>query len=395
MPNSVGPSENGRRSVSTQLLSPPDSTSNSSRSVSTASSSSALHTTDTTHILVPDILESAITYEFIGFIRHKAEELFENWKRLSSQMKEQIGFLGFAQVHVESNLRTIIDDSDDWRDSMTQIGIHSRIRDALMKPQHRQIRLTMSLSEWISTIVETNFKTIEHLNANIEKHMNSNAAPSIRDGQEDLDIQPVVPKDHIVLYKSKPFCFFQDAFRDDGSIHLGKLESEKPTDFARNGGLYLSSQKWVAIHYASILNAACVRADVRTLELHVPLSYIRSLKTWNLGYGERWRSLIWHSRRSEYLPDEWVKEYSRQELIIGPVSHGANKGYSRLKSWDKVDMSNVIVNEDGEISSQHAFMKRRNLPELEKQVAGKSYLIKTFSDFKIIAHPWTDKGASE
>jgi hypothetical protein len=63
-------------------------------------------------------------------------------------------------------------------------------------------------------------------------------------------------------------------------------------------------------------------------------------------------------------------------------------------TWNKVSLNNVIMFEDGqETSSRYVFMKTRNLQEI--RVTGKTYLTKTYSDFKVIIQPRLDKGANE
>ncbi|KAF1912280.1 hypothetical protein BDU57DRAFT_522468, partial [Ampelomyces quisqualis] len=263
-----------------------------------------------------------------------------------------------------------------------------------MHEKHRQIRLTMKLSDWLYTIVDTNWKTLEHLNSSVKSHLEaSEPIPSLRGGgQDDSDAEPAVPQDHVVLYKTLPFVAFKETFTEDGCIHLGKLQSERPTDFAGRGGLYLTPQLWVAMYYADALNDICVSADVRTLSLHVPCDYINSLKTWRLEYGDQWRELIWHSRRSEYYPAAWQKHHSRQELIIGPIAHGANQHFSKMKNWEKIGTKNVIMSKDGsDTSSQYVFMKTQTVQDLQEKVRGKAYLHQIYGNFKVIVHPWSDK----
>jgi hypothetical protein len=374
-PNSIGPAQNGTRKISLQLLSPPSSV--SSRSLST--SSDTAFAPDTRHILVPEILESALSYEFIGFCKDTAVALYQQWMNIKPSTKLDIDFVGFAKKHVESNTQTILDQDDNWMSAMEQLGIRSGIRDALMKAKHSQIRGTMVLSEWLYIILDVNFGTLENLNETIQTHLDTGVQePNMRGGHEEVDEHPSIPDNHIALYKTLPFQAFKECFNEDGTIHLGKLESKNPTDFCRK------------------LNDICVSPDVRTLEIHVPLEYVQSLKVWRLEFDDRWKELIWCSRRAEYYPTEWDKEHCRQELIIGPIAHGANKHYSRMKDWKKIGPNNIIMSPDGtEMSSQYVFMKERNLQALETQIVGKSYLIKTYGDFKVIAHPWIDKSVNE
>jgi hypothetical protein len=328
-PESVLPEANKTRKISTSILLTP--------------SISIPDKRKNKIILVPTELHSLESYQFMGFTEQRAGYLYGKYLAMGEDANS---FLGIALNFLADYKFNAYDDSDDWGLAMDNLGIGGDLQKALLKMQHRIILLTRDLLSWLTEIVEINYDTLENMEWKIETYLDMRKEPSLRGGEGDefeSESEPTVPKDHTRLYKSLALSRLKEAFGEDGSIDLVTIISNFPTDFAAlRGALYFTAQRWVADHYAALVDDATQNADVRTLELHVPNKHLENVTRWDLHFDDMWRQVLFYSRKAKAYPDDWRKDYTRKELIVGPITYNHNHAFSKMKSWTEVGEHNIL-----------------------------------------------------
>ncbi|KAH7402629.1 hypothetical protein BKA66DRAFT_5492 [Pyrenochaeta sp. MPI-SDFR-AT-0127] len=391
---------NGKRSISLQLLSPPNSSSPcSSRSVS---SSTAETDTHDIFVAVPTHLESAAAFEFIGYTPEAAKELYSALCKHS----EYVDTIEVANYRLEF-IPWDVDDQDEWRHLMTLAGIKMEIQDALMREEHRIIRSTQSLVMWLYEIIETNYLVLEDLNATILSKLEPTKLPLRGGGDIEEYTVPQTPGGHLALFKSVEFRRAAGTIAEDGSIDLLKLISRGPTDFARHGGLYFTHQLWVAKHYAALLKDLCPLGDRRTFEMHVPLHHFQSVGTLELGFNDDYKQLVYHSRRNERYPKNISKLRAKYGVIRGPIARSRTIGFGKMQSWEEITDKNQLITDDDDdedeagkhkkkkVGMQNVWFKEETIEKLQEDVHGKCYLRKPHQGFKLIPEPWNDRSVAD
>ncbi|KAH9879318.1 hypothetical protein J1614_002757 [Plenodomus biglobosus] len=376
----------GKRSISASLITPPDSNA-SSRS----SSSSAASVSVTNWINVPVYLNSMPTFEFLGFTPAAAEKLFHDKCKKEQDVGVEIDLLAWAMDSVEYLCHAVEDDTDDWVGSMSQAGIQDSIIQAMMKEQHKAIRLTQKLSNWLAEMIDTQYLVLMDMNDKIQANLD-NEGPKLRGGHsEEPSITPA-PPGHIALYKSVERRRCDNTIFEDGTIKLRSLESMAPTDFARRGGLYFTDQLWVASHYAALIRDICSVADRRVLEMHVPIVHLEEVKIWSLAFeDDDFKQLVYCCRRDQDYSRDISRKRAAHGLIKGPIAHGHSKSFSKMKSWQDITESHVLKNKHTmEISRQYVWVKKNYIRELELVVAGKCFLRRPSQGLQLLPEPWND-----
>ncbi|KAF2788327.1 hypothetical protein K505DRAFT_110557 [Melanomma pulvis-pyrius CBS 109.77] len=392
-PNLVSPPSNGTRKISASLLLSP------SPSTCSASDFSAIEFEENLKkvVLVPTELYSMESYMFMGFTESRAKDLWERYT--SDPYYEDDCLLEFAVEWLTHNPDNAMDESDNWFDAMQAIGIEETLQGAIMNIEFQNLRLTQDLLSWIVETIQLNYDALESMDWTIEKRLNADeesaSVPVLRGGEGSPD-EPKVPENYTVLYKSLLMSRTKECFDSEGNINLIFALSDPRSDFSSTRtALYFTPQQWVADKYARYALHRAKIPEVRTLELHVPNEHFDKLTRWNLDYCDQWRQLIWYSRRGLQYPNEWRKDYSRQELIVGPIASNHNKHFNKMTSWEGVKEGHVFKSPDGEVSIQYVWMKERSLDLLNEDVKGKFFLRQTFPDFKIIKKPWLDAPTGE
>lgn len=83
---------------------------------------------------------------------------------------QKISMLSFCQSYVRDKCEDVEDTSDDWAKTLDDVGIHGRVRSALLDPRHLMIRGIQSLSEWLCEILQTNHDALANLPDRILDH---------------------------------------------------------------------------------------------------------------------------------------------------------------------------------------------------------------------------------
>ena len=157
--NLVSPIINGKRKISTALISSPSTIPSSSSRVSGASFSASHTRRESDEIEIPAELRSGETYEFLGFTYATAESL---WQRYLTQPEGMdAGFFDFAAWHVEEPERAdATAGEDDWIGCMTTMGIGPKLQTAILLPDFADLRCTASCKFWILDAMEMKWRAL-------------------------------------------------------------------------------------------------------------------------------------------------------------------------------------------------------------------------------------------
>jgi hypothetical protein len=398
-PDLLSPESNGQRKVSWDLLSSsttPSSGSNTDSWASRAASESptaqrSLRASSTSSVSIPTQVDSVQTYEFIGFTKDTAEKL------LAMQNPEQDP-RDVARDWVFSKCLGIDDATDTWGDVMQSIGIKDQVCLPMLKSEHQKILSMQSLADWLIEIIDTFYDCLEDLEAKLLLKL---SGPTCLRGGGSEEVEytvPQMPGGHLAVFKSVDGRCMKNCIQKDGTFDLFSLQSRANTDFCSFGGLYFAHQLWVARAYSKLIEDACNVADRRTLELHVPLSHFKEIKTWELPYGDEWKQLIWYSRRGiRSLPKPLSSLHAQYGCIQGPIAHSHNKGITRLSSWEQVEPKHVMTNEvveDGKTQTrtavQQVWMNGPAILALSEATLGKAYVRLPEKGFRLVEDPCND-----
>lgn len=132
--------------------------------VSTTSSSSSF-------VSIPDHLISFATLLHLGYNSQTATHIWENWNnwpswgpmRESDDIEYGVPFIDFAKGHIGSALDTCEDDDAQWFHCMELYGISNELREAIMDPKFRQIRLTESCKFWVQDTFKLRYRGLKAL----------------------------------------------------------------------------------------------------------------------------------------------------------------------------------------------------------------------------------------
>ncbi|KAI8934930.1 hypothetical protein NX059_008598 [Plenodomus lindquistii] len=373
----------GKRKISSALLIPPGSESSSSSSAVSVSAP---------WIDVPSSSNSSGTFEFLGFTPAQAAKLYAAKTKNEQELGVRIEPVSWATASMEEICAGIEDATDDWIGAMKRAGIRETIIEALMKDEHRTIRLTQTLSVWLREIIETNDLALDDLSLTIIANLDD-AGPVLRGsggGEGGREDEIPAPEGHVTLYKSVEKRRCNTTLYEDGRVHLFPLESFGPTDFARRGGLYFTNQLWVATHYAALITDTCPVADRRTFVMHVPYAHLQEVGVWSLTFDDDdFRELLFCSRRQ----DQYSKDISRKRagsgVIRGPIAHSHQKSFAKMKTSSDITPRHLLRNKDtGEISEQYVWVKEKFVKKLQDAVHGKCVLRQPAQGYRLVSKPW-------
>jgi hypothetical protein len=108
----------------------------------------------------PTELESAETYERMGFTRQAAEEMWVGWSSTTEDHKKNYprrDFLSWALDKIESSGENPETGAADWAGYMTRIGIADELQRAILKPGFDDVRCTASCNFWLLETVKERY----------------------------------------------------------------------------------------------------------------------------------------------------------------------------------------------------------------------------------------------
>ncbi|KAF5700233.1 hypothetical protein FGLOB1_10900 [Fusarium globosum] len=122
---------------------------------------------------IPIRLYSAEAYEFLGYRRDVAENL---WKGFSSSLNPSFSLLEGSKKYLEDNPRDFEDSKYNWNHFMVKIGICDSLQTAILDSHFINIRSTDSCEFWLRTAFEIRWQELQALNEDLLKVMRRTAS---------------------------------------------------------------------------------------------------------------------------------------------------------------------------------------------------------------------------
>lgn len=348
-------------------------------------------------IEVPESLKSAETYEFIGFDKKTALEIWSRFISTSDPDDPEGDFMGYARSYVNhSGVPDALSVLDDWTSTMNRLGINKTLQSAIMLPEFDDLRSTASCKFWVLDSMTVAYATLEHLNDQLRSEMArrqrisktghrdmsqppARPAPISRNqsvsrpGSRDADAAaaglsvseeeagavsvsvPEAPErldGHTMIWRG---CSRLSAleFGEGHPDHLVlRAMRSSPGDFSYAPVVYFTPQRETADRYATWLKHKVPASEVAIFQAAVPKDLIRSLSVnylWSDGVEtDTWKRVIWHSRRSEKLPKDlrWMAD---KDLWIGHIARSLHSRYVAMESYTMIESSDTLsVKIDGD-----------------------------------------------
>ncbi|MCJ1419979.1 hypothetical protein MMC32_006335 [Xylographa parallela] len=96
---------------------------------------------------IPDLLESQVTLEWLGFDADAARMLIQRWENWDPD--DPSDFMTLVRDHVRISEYDAFGPSENWLRALRTMGIAPKLRDAILDPVYRPIRCTQSAKEWV------------------------------------------------------------------------------------------------------------------------------------------------------------------------------------------------------------------------------------------------------
>lgn len=113
-------------------------------------------------IEVPEDLKSPDTYEFIGFDRTTALEIWSRFANTSDPDDPEGDFMGYARSYINhSGVPDALSIPDGRNSTMDRLGINRTLRSAIMLPEFGDLRSTASCKFWVLDSMTVAYATLE------------------------------------------------------------------------------------------------------------------------------------------------------------------------------------------------------------------------------------------
>ncbi|KAA6415576.1 MAG: hypothetical protein FRX48_00292 [Lasallia pustulata] len=424
----------GKRKISTAMISPPSTIPSASSSfTSTRISSSSFSATYTTQeideVEIPVMLQSVESYEFLGFNHRAAQAL---WQLYVSQPHDmQADFFDFVKWHVRDPLKADASSGhDDWIACMTTLGICQKLQSALLLPEYSDLRGTASCKFWLLDAMEMSYRVLQELDSDLRTkraHIQqgrkplqkvfsgrpkaesfssipslaspagrneggattsdrptSSIPPSIEEirGKSGSQIAtvsdaPVSLDPHTMLWgaghRSRHEEFYDEG---TGKVDIGAIAAS-PGDFSGRAKVtYFTPQRNVADRYAQWQKHKVALANITVLQVAVPWAFVESLNMEHLWFGDCWKEVVWWSRRRSELPKE-LENLEEKDLFIGHIVTGKDSNFIAFSSPDLIKEDAVLtvkVNGEEEKAIQWTFRGRKVEKAFNTHCHGKVWL---------------------
>ncbi|KAI9844964.1 MAG: hypothetical protein M1838_001948 [Thelocarpon superellum] len=416
---------NNKRKISTVLTTPPTSdTSRSSSSSSGASTTSAISRVtfagkEVESIEIPTHIESATTYEWLGFTAAKAAELYQWFTEVpdDDQLKD---FYYVAEFQLTwSKVEDAYTESDDWRACMDGLGINQTLQDAILNPEYEEIRFTQSCKFWLLDTMGDKYSFLLDMPERIRdgtatmhsiRERAKRRKPAASFSQSSSLATPATPPQagddsgvsmptssatpsapavattvetplslpgHTTLWRagtlSGATSFYDIATQ---KIDLYAI-SMSPGDFC--GPIrrtYWTPQKETAERYARFAMSRKDFEPAAILQVFVPDSFLATLKIAEVWFGDDWKKLIWASRKIKEFPPE-LQELESSDVLVGHVASGINNKFTKLKGPELIKeraLLMVCIGGEWKRAVQWVFQSAKARQGFERECRGKVYI---------------------
>ncbi|EEP77351.1 predicted protein [Uncinocarpus reesii 1704] len=301
------------------------------------------------HVVSPDVaLKSLETYELIGFDTDTATKMWKSFVHApEDDDAPDTEFLDYARFQIEhTGVRDIDSLSDDWEEAMKRIGINASLRSSIMMPEFEDLRATLPASTGslkLSKFARQHIKKISGHQPSYKEESASAPAPA-----STAQGAPLALDRCTMIWRACSRSSAEEFTNTDPSyLNLNPMSSA-PGDFS--GYTRLASwtpQKETADRYATWLRYKVPIAEIAIIQVAIPETLIKSLSVaylWSNGApseADRWRKIVWTSRRAQTIPRD-LFDLERVDLWIGHIASGRYCNFVTMKDPSEIKDSDVL-----------------------------------------------------
>ena len=361
----LSPPKSGMRKVSAATMYSVrsiDSDSSSGGSSAGSRHISACATREST-VMVPEIMESVQTLQWLGFNHDTAQQLFQTWKNFHPD--DSSDFLTVALEHLEyHSCEDACGDDEDWLRTFADLGIADELVSAVMDPLFKGVRLTHSAKEWVAETLQGRFEVLAKTQntsvqrvkllreeaikrriaarktsgTSIEGDIPENSAPQIN----YVTAYPQYIPGSTTVWIGHTRARLESIFID-GSIDLTQIPSAPRSDFTSGyvAGVYTALQREVAEVYANYAKRRIGSTSVCLLSIQIPNALIYEFDLLSLPYGDLWRKVVWACRSGRRLRGE-LASIATRKLLIGPICGHPSKTVANKRDWKEIGEQDLI-----------------------------------------------------
>ncbi|ESZ94536.1 hypothetical protein SBOR_5079 [Sclerotinia borealis F-4128] len=324
-------------------------------------------------LIVPEMLESEETLQYLGWGADKATNIWRRWVSVTADDTDvarytmyEFGFLEFALEAVPSS--ELEDGQEAWTTHMLGWGVAAELVDAIMDTQFADVRGTESAQYWVRDTMSIRYLGLEGLKkaSILRDELRQNPAGSFRGNiaVATTTARPSNVPGNLVLYKA----ISKDRIEKDenGKIIYSSIVSSTPSDFRGYGGtlLYFTPDIEVAKIYRQYIKK---RGEFPPVMLQLTLSnaFVESLPPQILLFEDLWKQIIYTCRSRKNLKRD-LSGFHKYPLIIAPISRSPNDTISRLRDCGQLS-ENYVLQVNGKKAIQYAFQGEDVLTQLEEE----------------------------
>lgn len=270
-----------------------------------------------TIVRIPRDIDSKETVELIGFTKSKASAIFERYLAALPKFSHMATIRDFFRGQVYSYRDVSSDDDDEWSRLILRMGITSTVKDQILDPEFRTIRLSKTAHFWVLETVTTIYEWLDNLDSLILSSIPRSSALGT--------LNRVIAEDEIDLLKggseTRPvegFC--NQRFQPAYETRLHVITSRPGADFSPGTcDLYLTDNREFALQDALYARRRMAQGEssceAGILHVIVKQGFLRDAEEI---YGDVWRQIVMYGRLMCYFPDH-LESYKRASILIGPV----------------------------------------------------------------------------
>lgn len=345
----LGPLENGKRKVSSSILSPPSSqgsqgvfpsphSSSSPSNAAIAGASASIrfrnfNPSTMTTINLPESSDSIACIEYLGYTRSKAEHILRIKQRAGEDHPDSLWDFAFGYLKYWPVWQLPIQDSP--REIMTKLGLTEELQDTLLNfdPQFRQVFESQDLLFWMEDTMRLRWHALNKLHARLKEHASRTLAehrkkPKItasirRSGPRPLpeitftppsqtqDLPrgsvavhdpPPILNDHYTLYSLANFGTIdrrydptrEALFNDYGDFEVRKLDTDRGEFNVHRSGMTWTLERGTAEQFRKWAQHRSHHSETFIVRIQVPKAAIDGLRQEELWFSEDWKAYYWY-----------------------------------------------------------------------------------------------------
>ncbi|XDG05473.1 hypothetical protein ABKA04_005088 [Annulohypoxylon sp. FPYF3050] len=354
-------------------------------------------------VTIPTHLISRDTLDYVGLSVEKADDIWwqwTNWPEWGPGRETdpddggfQVTFYDFITARLHTYQDVHEDDDVRWRQCLATCGMSENLKNAIMDPDFKNIRLTNSCIFWVEDTIKMRYSGLEDIETNSHRREREFMEVDIRPGGSGIGseitttgISPILwNKDsaievrnkpgHITLFKGTDQGQIAGLFNKKGEVQrVEKLLSRPPLDFHGNRALFCFTPDYnMAKYYAAYAKRRANCESVVIVCISISKEAIDNLdesKVKRLYWpNPEWKEVVWRSKSSKAFT-ETLEAYEDALLIIGTTAKGPVRVFENMKTWEDVTDSCVLrdgFSNQGDPSEQYAFTSKREAREFLSQ----------------------------